>query len=218
MQEVQESWVCSLGWEDPWRRAWHPVFSLGWEDPWRRAWHLVFFPGESMDRGAWQATVCRVSKSQTQLKLLSMHGHRSCEFMWNVIKPLKVGENLHGHRETLCSLWLHFLLCGFFWQISRVPSKGNCIYSTEMRFHFAQLKFQRTQWGLYSIHRGGDLVQVRIFNIEIRLVQFSLLVISDALDPMDCSMPDFPVHHQPPELAQTHVHRVGDAIQPFYPL
>ena len=32
-------------------------------------------------------------------------------------------------------------------------------------------------------------------------------------DPMDCSMPGFPVHHQLPELTQTHVHRVGDAIQ-----
>ena len=37
-------------------------------------------------------------------------------------------------------------------------------------------------------------------------------------DPMDCSMPGFPVHHQLPEIAQTHVHRVGDAIQPFHPL
>ena len=32
-------------------------------------------------------------------------------------------------------------------------------------------------------------------------------------DPMDCSMPGFPVHHQLPELAQTHVHQVGDTIQ-----
>ena len=31
-------------------------------------------------------------------------------------------------------------------------------------------------------------------------------------DPMDCSTPGLPVHHQFPELAQTHVHRVGDAI------
>ena len=37
-------------------------------------------------------------------------------------------------------------------------------------------------------------------------------------DPMDCSMPDFSVHHQLPELAQTHVHQVGDAIQPSHPL
>ena len=37
-------------------------------------------------------------------------------------------------------------------------------------------------------------------------------------DPMDCSMPGFPVHHQLLELAQTHVHRVGGAIQPSHPL
>ena len=37
-------------------------------------------------------------------------------------------------------------------------------------------------------------------------------------DPMDCSMPGFPVHHQLPELAQTSVHQVGDAIQPSHPL
>ena len=41
---------------------------------------------------------------------------------------------------------------------------------------------------------------------------------SDSLQPMDCSMPGFPVHHQFPELAQTHVHRVGDAIQSSHPL
>ena len=35
---------------------------------------------------------------------------------------------------------------------------------------------------------------------------------------MDCSTPGLPVHHQLPELAQTHVHRVGDAIQPSHPL
>jgi len=35
---------------------------------------------------------------------------------------------------------------------------------------------------------------------------------------MDCSTPGFPVHHQLPELAQIHVHRVGDAIQPSRPL
>ena len=37
-------------------------------------------------------------------------------------------------------------------------------------------------------------------------------------DPMDCSTPGFPVLHQLPEFAQTHVHRVGDAIQPSHPL
>ena len=37
-------------------------------------------------------------------------------------------------------------------------------------------------------------------------------------DPMDCSTPGLPVHHQLPEFTQTHVHRVDDAIQPPHPL
>ena len=37
-------------------------------------------------------------------------------------------------------------------------------------------------------------------------------------DPMDSSMPGFPVHHQLPELAQTHVHQVCDVIQPSHSL
>ena len=37
-------------------------------------------------------------------------------------------------------------------------------------------------------------------------------------NPMDCSRPGLPVHHQCPELAQTHVHQVNDAIQPSHPL
>ena len=37
-------------------------------------------------------------------------------------------------------------------------------------------------------------------------------------DPMDCSMPGLPVHHQLLEFTQTHVHWVGDTIQPSHPL
>ena len=36
--------------------------------------------------------------------------------------------------------------------------------------------------------------------------------------PTDCSIPDFPVHHQLLELAQTHIHQVSNAIQPSHPL
>ena len=37
-------------------------------------------------------------------------------------------------------------------------------------------------------------------------------------NPMDYSMPGFPVHHQLPELTQVHVHQVSDAIRPSHPL
>ena len=49
-------------------------------------------------------------------------------------------------------------------------------------------------------------------------VQFSCSVMSDLCDPMNRSTPGLPVHHQLPEFTQTHVHRVGDAIQPSDPL
>ena len=48
--------------------------------------------------------------------------------------------------------------------------------------------------------------------------QFSRSGVSTLWDPTDCSMPCFPVHHQLPELAQTHVLWVNDAIKPSHPL
>ena len=50
------------------------------------------------------------------------------------------------------------------------------------------------------------------------LAQFSRSVMSDALRPHGCSTPGLLVHHQLLEPAQTHVHQVGDAIQPPHPL
>ena len=49
-------------------------------------------------------------------------------------------------------------------------------------------------------------------------VQFSCSVVSDSLRPHGLQHAGFPVLHQPLELAQTHVHWVGDAIQPPHPL
>ena len=51
-------------------------------------------------------------------------------------------------------------------------------------------------------------------------IQFSSVAqsCSTLCNPMDCSTPGFPVHHQLLELTQIHVHHVGDAIQPLNPL
>ena len=55
-----------------------------------------------------------------------------------------------------------------------------------------------------------------IYNKIFSSVQFSSATQScpTLWEPMDCRMPGFPVHHKLPELAQTHVHWVSDAIQP----
>ena len=51
-------------------------------------------------------------------------------------------------------------------------------------------------------------------------VQFSSITQScpTLWDTINCSTPGLPVHHQLPESTQTHVHRVGDAMQPSHPL
>jgi len=63
-------------------------------------------------------------------------------------------------------------------------------------------------------------LQINQLTRKVRSIQFSSLTqsYSTLCDPMDCSMPGLPVHHQLPELAQTHVHQAGDAIQPSHPV
>ena len=63
--------------------------------------------------------------------------------------------------------------------------------------------------------RSGIVEIISLFELQFNLVAQSCLTLCD---PMDCSMPDFIVHHQLPELTQTHVHLVGDVIQLSHPL
>ena len=65
-----------------------------------------------------------------------------------------------------------------------------------------------------DLHPGCSLDQL-LHHLKQNLPQFSLVAqLFPALcDPMDCSTPVFPVHHQLPAFTQTHVHWVGDAIQ-----
>ena len=75
------------------------------------------------------------------------------------------------------------------------------------------------------MHTGGDADSdpglwnsMPVFpSRQFSSVQFSCSIVI-LCDPMDCSMPGLPVHHQLPELAETSVHLVGDAIQPSHPL
>ena len=60
-----------------------------------------------------------------------------------------------------------------------------------------------------------DSAIVYLYPDQIRSVTHLCLTLCD---PMNCSTPGLPVHHQLPEFTQTHVHRVGDAIQPSHPL
>ena len=91
-------------------------------------------------------------------------------------------------------------------------------------------KPQVTEWGdaatswyqeqQVCVRVGGEeegFIKLALYR-ELSSVQFMAQSCPTLCDPMDCSTPDFPVHHQLPELAQIHVHRVSDAIQPSHPL
>ena len=60
-----------------------------------------------------------------------------------------------------------------------------------------------------------SLITFQFSSVQFISVTQSCLTLCD---PMNCSMPGHPVHHQLPEFTKTHVHRVSDAIQPSYPL
>ena len=57
-------------------------------------------------------------------------------------------------------------------------------------------------------------------SLVIKHIQFSSVtqLCLTHCDPMNCSKPGLPVHHQLPQSTQSHVHRVGDAIQSSHPL
>ena len=77
-----------------------------------------------------------------------------------------------------------------------------------------KIMFKKSQQDVHSI--SGN---VSIYRTQLNLVeQFSSVQSLSRVwlcDTMDCSTPGLPVHHQLPEFTQTHIHWVGDAIQPI---
>ena len=77
-----------------------------------------------------------------------------------------------------------------------------------------------THIGIFESSQFEGLYVRDVFTVWIRSfsVQFSCSVVSTLCNPMDCSTPGLPVHHQLLDLAQTHAHWVSHAIQPSHPL
>ena len=98
--------------------------------------------------------------------------------------------------------------------------------------HFQGIPFNITVIQGYSLASNAEEAEVDWFyedqqDLELTLkkdvffiIQFSSVAQScpTLCDPMNCSTPGLPVHDQLPEFTQTHVHWVGDAIQPSHPL
>ena len=74
-------------------------------------------------------------------------------------------------------------------------------------------------WGCKELDVTAQLSTCMCTHTHTRTYQFSSFaqLCLTLCDPMDCSMPGFPVHHQLLEPTETHVHNVSDAIQPSHP-
>ena len=69
-------------------------------------------------------------------------------------------------------------------------------------------------WDIMFLFRGSIKIVLKLLFSSVK----SLCNVLTVCDPMDCSTPGLPVHHQLLEFTQTHVHWVDDAIQPSHPL
>ena len=75
-------------------------------------------------------------------------------------------------------------------------------------------------WIYYPVSRTDSFIESTPRIYYFLSVQFSSVaqLCPTLCDPVNCSTPGLPVYHQLLEFTQTHVHRVGDAIQPSHPL
>ena len=125
-------------------------------------------------------------------------GNRNCLFIFAIIAATCF-NNDHVIRHAVIGEWLitNRFLFGFF-------------YDSISNFEL-----------LYSLEKGA-IYSINPFHINWELLtkydQFSSVAqfCLTLCDPMDCSTPGLPVHHQLLELTQTQVHQVSDAIQPSH--
>ena len=124
----------------------------------------------------------------------------STTISWRLLIFTSIESTMLSNHLILC--------CPLLLLTSIYPSIG--VFTSELAVHIRWPKY----WSFsFSLLYGLTLTSVHDY--QFSSVTQSCLTL---WDPMDCSTPGFPVHHQLLELIKTHVHWVGDAIQPSHPL
>ena len=119
------------------------------------------------------------------------------------------GSSVYGILQARILEWVAIPFC----KVSSQYRDGTQVSRIAGRFF--------TVWAIREAINGQQVCE-KMFRITSHSVsvQFSSVAQScpTLCDPMNRSTPGLPVHHQLPEFNQTHVHQVGDAIQPSHPL
>ena len=158
-----------------------------------------------MDREAWCAAVHGVTKSRTQLSDWMELNWEPGDLPQGHLCPKGISDTLGKVCRCQCS-WRY---CSPQWLLSRdTEGQGQGLCIQELR----EAGSSAVRWG----QGEGSFCAFRLW------VWFCCCSVAQSCptlcDPMDCSTPGSPVLHHLPELALTHVHGVGDAIQPSHPL
>ena len=122
--------------------------------------------------------------------------------------------NWRKANVVLVSAVLASILQGYLWFYLGPTWISWAIFSLEDSKSHLQSLF----WLIWE-HLQIPRIRPWIFwGANIQPISESSVQFSSVCDPIDCSIPGFPVHHQLPELALIHAHWVSDAIQPSHPL
>ena len=146
-----------------------------------------------MDGGAWWAAVHGVPKSRTRLNNFTFTFHFHA-----------LEEEMATHSSVLA------------WRIpgTREPGGLPSMRSHRVGHDWSDLAAAVNNF-ISSCLKHRTLSSYCVRKIRDQIVALSCPTLCD---PMNCSTPGLPVHHQLPEFTQTHVHWVRDAIQPSHPL
>ena len=102
----------------------------------------------------------------------------------------------------------HLILCCLLPLLPSIFPRTR-IFSNELALHVRWPKYWSFSFSNNPSNEYSGLISFRFSSAQL---------CPTLCNPMDCSTPGFPVHHQLLALTQTHVQRVGDAIQPSHPL
>ena len=110
-----------------------------------------------------------------------------------------VGNAIQPYHPLFCICLLHLITSSFTSKFQHV-----LILTLNFASCISERRINSSKYYCHHLHQ--------------QFISIQLLGRVWLFDPVDCSMPGLPVHHQLPEFTQTHVHYVSDAIQPSHPL
>ena len=209
----------------PWRRSlsclWQPVAEAKLQVVANERWDSHFSPspylwngGSTFNTKHWKCwdpdCPCPGSSSRDPMQgELSWEHHDSCPPTTSILSQL-LQWGSHAERCLTLSSRFRMVTPPVTTPSSRALTKRACLGENQATKHTALHFLPKGTYFICNSMKFKPKSTVKKSSVQFSSVTQSCPTLCD---PMECSTPGLPVHHQLLELTQTHVHRVGDAIQ-----